>query len=132
MPSRSLEHPGTLGRMTATSANVRGDETGMPGLPNRLGPQPAPSFRPCQQYLRHLRLFVLLGLDGNPTIGATVVLRPNSCQSSVCELLNGASPLHQFAAAVLTWGHYRICHQILITHFFVLIIVIHFYSLTIV
>jgi len=40
---------------------------------------------------------VLLGPDGNPVIGAAVSLRPNSCRSNMCELLDDANSSHWFA-----------------------------------
>jgi len=93
---------------TATSANVRGDENGRPGPPNQQSPQPALSLRPCRHYLPHPHLFVLLGLDGDPIVGAAVSLRPNSRRSSTCKLLDDAILLHQFAAAAPTRSHHRI------------------------
>jgi len=93
---------------TTTSANVRCDRTGRPGPPIWHSPQSAPLLRPCRQYLTHPCLFVVLGLDGNPIVGAAVSLRSNSRQSSICKLLDDANSLPQFAAAVLT----RSCHQI--------------------
>jgi len=68
---------------TATSANVQSDVTSGPGLPNRQGPQPTPSLGLLRQYLPHPCQFVLLGPDGDPVIGATVGLRPNTHWSSI-------------------------------------------------
>ena len=96
-------------QLTATSTNVRGDGIDGSGPPNRQSPQLVPSLRLCRQYLPHLHLFVLLGPDGNPVVGAAVVLRPNSRRSNICELLDDANSSQQFAAAGLTRNHRWIC-----------------------
>ena len=60
-------------------------------------------------------LFVLLGPDGNPVIGAAIGLSRNSCRSNICELLDYANLSHGFAAAWLTWSRCWIHHWVLIS-----------------
>ena len=96
------------------SANIRGNETSGPGLPNQQSPQPKLLLRPCRQYLPQPHLFILLGLGSNPFVGATIGLRTKSCWSSVCKLLNGDNALHQFSAAAPTRSRHHIHHRILI------------------
>jgi len=100
-------------QLTATSTNVRGDGIDGSGPPNRQSPQLVPSLRLCRQYLPHPHLFVLLGLDGDPVIGAAIGLRPNSRQSNICKLSDDANSSHQFAAARLTRSCHWICHWVL-------------------
>ena len=100
---------------TATSANVQGNGIVGPRPPNRHSLQPVQSLRLCRQHLglSHPHLFVLLGLDGDPVIGAAIGLRPNSRQSNICKLSDDANSSHQFAAARLTRSCHWICHWVL-------------------